>query len=63
MAMKTDDWTDILNLAQALMPEPPTALLNQFICDESDLSGDYSCAGELLPQVFTDTEDSVFALR
>ncbi len=35
MAMTTDDWTDILNLAQALMPEPPTATLNRFICDES----------------------------
>ncbi len=53
MTIKIDDWTDILNLAQALMPEPPTAVLNRFICDESE---------EMPAQVLTDTDDSILAL-
>ena len=36
MMIANDEWSEIINLAQALMPERPTAALNRFICDKSD---------------------------
>jgi hypothetical protein len=36
MNMMHDDWTEIIKLAQALMPERPTTALNRFMCNEGD---------------------------
>jgi hypothetical protein len=34
-----DDWTEIIKLAQALMPERPTSALNHHICREGERGG------------------------
>jgi hypothetical protein len=36
MNMTHDDWTEIIKLAQALMPERPTTALNRFMCKEGE---------------------------
>jgi hypothetical protein len=36
MIVVNDDWTEIIKLAQALMPVRPTSALKRYLCDEKD---------------------------
>ena len=36
MAAMNDEWTEIIKLAQVLMPERPTSALKRYLCDEKE---------------------------
>jgi hypothetical protein len=50
MSTMHDDWTEIIKLAQALMPERPTTALNRFMCNEGERASQAQTDGGSSPK-------------